>query len=145
MKLFKDLLRLCPALALDALRHHRRRCLRNSAPRALKRHIADGVAVDLQIDREMISAQRVIPLGLLVGIGQLAVISRLLAVLQDDLLVEVAQVRHQPKTSRTLFRPSTSASTSARVLYSPKEPPLSPETPSLATPAWPSDGPSRRA
>ena len=35
---------------------------------------------------------------------------------KDELLVEVAEVRHQAKTSLTFRRPPTRASTSARVL-----------------------------
>src|SRR5208282_1111350 len=109
-------LRLCHRLAFDALRHHRRGRFRDRAARALKTDVADRIAIELEIYGEAVAAERIEALGLVIGGRDFAIIARSLAVLEDHVLIEIAQVGHQAKTSRTFSIPRTSASTSAFVL-----------------------------
>ncbi len=67
------------------------------------------VALKVKIDGEMVAAEGVVALGFVIGLRQLPVVSRRLAVLQDDVLIELAQIGHQAKTSFTFWMPSTSA------------------------------------
>ena len=55
------------------------------------------------------------------GRTELAEAARALRVVEDDLLVELAQVRHQAKNSSTRWIPATSASTSSAPLCTPNE------------------------
>jgi len=61
---------------------------------------------------EMIAAQGVESFLVPVGRFQGTEVVRVAIVVEDDLLVEFAQLGHQPRTSRTLPRADTRASTS---------------------------------
>jgi len=69
---------------------------------------------DVHLD--LVAAQRVESFSRTVRIGDLLEVPRLAIVIEDDLLVKFAELRHQPNTSRTLRMPRTSASISAFVL-----------------------------
>ncbi len=49
--------------------------------------------------------------------GFLAVVTRVAVVIEDDLLVQGAQIHYRPNTSLTFQMAAASASTSSRVLY----------------------------
>ena len=87
-------LRLGGRLALQALRHQRCRGLRDRAALALEAEVVDDVAVQPQVERQVVAADRVEALGLAVGVLQLAVVARPPVVVQDDLLVQVGQLGH---------------------------------------------------
>ena len=63
-----------------------------------------------------VAAERVVPPRRPRRMLEGAEVPRPLVVVEDDFLVQLAEVRHQPKTSRTLWRPRTNTSTSSRVL-----------------------------
>src|SRR5271154_934427 len=116
MEALEDFFRLRQRLALHALGHHGGGRLRNRAARALKADVADRIAIERDVHGEPIAAERIEPLGFVVRGRQLAEISRRLAVLQNYVLVQIAQVGHQANTSRTFPIPRTNASTSSRLL-----------------------------
>ena len=87
----------------------------------MKSDIADRIAVHLDVDREVIAAERIEAFGGAIRGRQLAIIARRLAVLEDHFLIEIAEFGHQANTSCTLRMPRARASASARVLYSAKE------------------------
>src|SRR5215471_17942764 len=106
MKTIKKFFRFCAGLAFQALRHHGSRSLGDGAARSLKSDIADLCVLTvsvfkIEIDGEVIAAERVIAFSLVIGAGQFAVVTRGLAVLQNHLLIKLTQVGHQAKTSRT--------------------------------------------
>ena len=103
-------------VALDRLRHHRGRRHRDRATGADEVRVPDDAVLDLQVDRRHVAAQRVLPVDLAVRVGQRAEVPRPLAVIEDHLLIELAQIVAHAKTSITFWIPSTRASTSARVL-----------------------------
>ncbi len=103
-------------LALDGPGHEGGRGPRDGASGAPKADVADHVAVHPDPDGQFVPAQRIVPVGLPVRILHDAEISRRAIVLEDDVLVELAETRHQAKTLRTRRSPRTRASTSARVL-----------------------------
>src|SRR4051794_14392981 len=119
MKFRENAFRLGLCLAFEHLRHHGSRRLRNSAAAALKTNVTDRAILHVNIDGEMIAAERIESLSLVVGRLNRTEILGLLAVLQNHFLVKIPQlanVRHYPSTSCTLWIPFTSASTSSRVL-----------------------------
>ena len=63
----------------------------NPGPVVLAVNDLPTVIANLQINCEMIAAQRIEALGLAIGCFEGAVIPRALAVFQDDVLIEVAQ------------------------------------------------------
>src|SRR5689334_18644068 len=121
VKLLKDFLCFLFALPFHCLRHHRGRCLRDRTSCSLEGHVLDRVAFEVEINGEMVAAERIVSLGFVIGGRQLAIISRRLAVLQDHILIELAQIGHQANTSFTFWMPATKRSISARVLYRPRE------------------------
>jgi len=78
---------------------------------------ADNAAV---VDRKeyghLVATERIITVGTMAGAGERAGIPRPLDVVEDHLLVEIAQFAHSRNTSRTVLRPATRASTSSRSL-----------------------------
>ena len=68
-------------------------------------------------DLDLVAAERVASLGLAGGAIERAEVPRLLGVIEDHRLIEIAQLGgHQPNTSNTVRSPLASASTSSRVL-----------------------------
>src|SRR6266850_3633309 len=108
--------RLRLGLLLQGGRHQRGRSLGDGAAGALEADVLDHVAGELQVQRDLIAAERIDPLRVPVGPLRLAEVPGLAAVVDDHFLVQVAQFRAHPKTSRTLSRPSTRASMSSRRL-----------------------------
>src|SRR5471030_135181 len=107
---------LIAALSLHHRAHDRGRGFGYGAAGADEGHIADGLAVQIEIDRVVISAKRVIALDLAGRRRQLVKVSGVPVVVENDLLVELAEIGHQRKTSMTFSSPRTSASTPSRVL-----------------------------
>src|SRR6267142_581708 len=108
-------------LVLQSGRHQRGGGLGDGAAGALEADVLDHVVRELEIERDLIATERVDPLGAPVGSVGLAEVPGLLAVVDDDLLVQVPQLRAHPKTSWTLRSPATRASTSSRRLYKASE------------------------
>src|SRR5690606_19583848 len=97
--------------------HDRGRSSRDGASGALEGGVADdSLVIDLQVEPQLVAAQRVVAVGAAVRIGDLPKIARLLGVIDDQLLVEIPQVRHQPNSSFTLAMAPTNWSISSRVL-----------------------------
>jgi hypothetical protein len=109
--------RLVDRLSLDVDRQHRSRGLRDGAPRPDEADLLDEAArVDLDEELELVAAEWVVALGHRRRFRDLVKVARLLVVVEDDRLVELADVRHYPKTSMHFSTPRTRASTSSRVL-----------------------------
>src|SRR6266550_7583540 len=89
VKAIKNLFRFDSAFAFQGLRHHGRRCLGDGATGTLKSDVANGIAFKFEIHGEVVSAKGIEAFRLLRRIRQLAVVPRLLAVLQNNFLVEV--------------------------------------------------------
>src|SRR5918993_5692227 len=115
------------ALALHRLGHHRGGRLRDRAALAGDLDVGDrcvvaGVPVGLveqEVDRDLVTAQRVVAVGLdRRRCVQLATVPGRAVVIEDDLAVEVFEARHQnPKISVAPSSASASASTSSVSLY----------------------------
>ena len=91
MKLIEERLGVLLGLAFDALRHHTRRRFRDRASLSFKADVFDDLVFEQHIDAQLIAAQRVIAFGCTVSTIELMKISRLLVVVEDDLLVQLAQ------------------------------------------------------
>src|SRR5262245_33097185 len=105
------------SLALDDLREHRRRCLGDRAAASLEADVVDRVAVgtELQEDRDLVPAERVLALGLRVGLVDHSVAARVLVVVEDDLAIHVLEFA-QACTSMTRRTLAARRSTSSVVL-----------------------------
>src|SRR5262249_28337735 len=90
-----DLPGLPERLALEARGHHRRRRLRDGAARALKADVADDAVADVELDGDAIAAEGVVPLHRARGRGQGTEVPWPPMMVEDHLLVEVAELRHQ--------------------------------------------------
>ena len=101
-------------LPLHALRHHRGGGREDGAARALEADVLDDVALHREHDLGPVAAERVAAFGRAVGPGQGAEVPRPAAVVQDRLLVQLAQLGRHRKTSRTLCRARTRTSMSPR-------------------------------
>lgn len=64
VELIEDSIRFCSGLTLQALRHHGRRGLGDGASRALEADVANRVTLQVQVDGEMVTAERVISFAL---------------------------------------------------------------------------------
>ena len=106
MEPLEQRLRLLPRLALDRRGHQRSRGPGDRAARALERDVADHVAIQLEPDRQLVAAERVVPFGPAVGVVHDPVVPGRAVVLQDDVLVELGEARHQPNTFRARSTPS---------------------------------------
>ena len=108
-------LRLAPPL--QELGHHRGGRGRDGAAAALEGHVIE-TARPVQLDEDMhpVAAERVVALRLAVGVLDAAEIARTAAVVEDHLLVKLAQLVHRPKISATSSSASTSRSTSLFML-----------------------------
>src|SRR5688572_24371285 len=113
-----DGLRFGHRLALDDRREHRRARLANRAALSFEPHIRNPAgSVDFQAEDHLVPAQRVRVPGLHACARQATLVPRMLVVVQDLLLVQVARGGHQAKTSWTFRMPAMRASTSSRSLY----------------------------
>src|SRR5690606_15128156 len=91
---------------------------RYGAAGAVEADVADDAAlVGLEVERDLVAAQRIAALRLAIRAGDLAAVTRVAVVIEDDLLVEVLQVAHRLNISMTLPMPSASRSISSLVLY----------------------------
>ena len=72
-------------LPFTAAGHQRGRRSRDGAARALKGHVADHVALQLEPDGQLIAAERVVPLGPAVRVLQHPIVPGRPVVLQDQL------------------------------------------------------------
>src|SRR5919106_5180025 len=84
--------RLGHGLALERLGHQRGRGGRDGAPGALERDVLHAVSRDVEEDLQAVAAERIVPHGRAVRIRQGAEIPRPPVVVEDDLLIEVAQL-----------------------------------------------------
>src|SRR5450830_1826915 len=109
-------LRFRERLADDRAGHERCRCRRDRAAGAFEADVADDPVLDLHVDRDPVAAEWVVSLGMVIVPRRLAVMPRVLVVVEDDLLVQIAEFGHQPSTSRTRATAAARASTSAWVL-----------------------------
>src|SRR6267378_1672523 len=94
MKLAEKLLGFLLGLPFDGLGHHAGGGFGNSAAGAFEAYVPYRVVFQVQVDRYLIAAERIKPLGGVVGRFELAKVSRLLVVIEDDLLIEFAEFRH---------------------------------------------------
>src|SRR5687767_11364943 len=103
-------------LPFERRAHHRRGCFRDRTAAAREAEVLDRVPVPFQEDRVVISAKRVIAVDAIGCIRHVVKVSWIFVVVENDLLVELAKIGHQRKTSMTLWSPATSASASSFVL-----------------------------
>src|SRR5438270_14052887 len=101
------------------LGQHRRRGLRDRAAAAGELHLVDRLSVvaERDVDGDLVAAERVLPLGLRVGLFHDAVPAWVLVVVEDDLAVHLLELVHQANTLRTVWSPSTSWSISSVTVY----------------------------
>ena len=90
VKLGEELLRFLFALALHRLGHHAGSGFGNRTPGAFEAYFLNRFVFQIQIDSQMIAAEWIETLGRVVGRLELAKIPRLLIVIENDLLVELA-------------------------------------------------------
>src|ERR1700724_1361185 len=121
MKTGEQCLRLRLGLTLQRFRHERGRGGGDGAARPLEAHFLDHAIRDFQVQRQPVTTQRVEALGAAVRSRQPPEILRGTTVVNDDVPIEISQVRHQANTSCALRTARNSASTSSHVLYSAKE------------------------
>src|SRR5262249_1316543 len=121
VKLAEELFCFAGAFALQALRHHGSRGFGDRAARAFEGDIVNRAVLHIDVHGEVIAAERIETLGLVIRRIHRPKVSGVLAVFENHFLVQLPQFRHYPSTSFTLWIPFTSASTSWRVLYSPKD------------------------
>ena len=95
MHLREQRLRLLRRLALQRLGHQRGRRGGDGAAAALEARRLDHAVGDVQMQRQAVAAQRVEALGMVRGLGQRAEVVRAPAVVDDDFLVKVTQIRHR--------------------------------------------------
>src|SRR5437667_4818954 len=115
-KPLEDLFGLGHRLALEVGRHHRSRGPGDSATRTLKADVTDELVLSHDLNRHAVTAERVVALRSLGRTRQPPEVPRLPVVIEDDLLIQLAELGHHPKTSRTLPSPLARASISSCVL-----------------------------
>src|SRR5271167_1564954 len=103
-------------LALEHLGHQRGRRSRNRAAATLEADIDDAVAVERQIDRHPVAAQRVVALREMRRLLDRAKVARVAPVIEDDVLVELAQIHHRANISRPASSAAANASMSGSSL-----------------------------
>lgn len=87
MKLLEKCFRLLLALALQRLRHHAGCGFGNRAAGALEADFLHRALFQIQIDGEVITAERIEALGRMIRRLKLAKVPRLLVVVENDLLI----------------------------------------------------------
>ncbi len=90
VKLIEKSFGVLPGFSLNGLRHHARRRLRDGAARAFKADVTDDFIFKLHVDRQLIAAERIVSFGAPVSRFQFMEITRLLVVIENDLLVKLA-------------------------------------------------------
>src|SRR5882724_6699948 len=90
VKLTEEFLGLLFALSLHRLGHHTGSGFGNRTPGAFEANFLHRLVFQIQIDGQMIAAERIETLSRVVGRLELAKIPRLLIVIEDDLLVKFA-------------------------------------------------------
>src|SRR4051794_12400264 len=95
--LLRELRHLGGGAAPHDVRQHRRRGLRDRAAAALEADVLDRLAVggELDRDRDLVAAERVLPLRVRVGVLDQPVAVRVLVVVEDDLAIHVLEVAHE--------------------------------------------------
>ena len=83
---------------------------------ALKRHVFHHVAVELDVDRHVIAAQRIVAFAVQAALAQARKLRGDLACSRIMSLYSSRSSSRHPNISRTLWIPSTRASISSRVL-----------------------------
>lgn len=91
MEFLEELFHLGLGLTLDGLGHHARCRLRNRTPRPFEGHVLHSIVLQSQIDSQFIATKRVVAFGAVIGAFELAKVSRLLVVIENDLLIELAE------------------------------------------------------
>ena len=79
-------------LALQLLGQHGRGGLADGAALAFKPRLADAPAVQLEMERHLIAAQRIIALRVHLGTGQRAAVARALEVIQDHFSIQLVKL-----------------------------------------------------
>src|SRR3954449_340809 len=119
----------------DLVGGHRRRGLGDRAAVPGEGEVRDAaLVVDAQLDLQLVAAERVVVLGLEVGLRPLAPVMRALVVLEDVLPVQV--VHDYAKTSWTAAMPSISRSASSRVEWTAKDARVVAGTPRRRISGW---------
>ena len=98
----EKLKRFARGLSLHDIRHHGRRRFRDGAAVSFKADVLDFVAVELDIDGDLVAAQGIIPFGFARRVRHRMIIMRVAAVVEDYFLIEVAKFRHGNKISRSV-------------------------------------------
>ena len=78
--------------AFDAFRQQRRRGFRNTAAVAYETDVLDDLIVHGQIELQLVAAKWIVPLRRAGRVGHLMKIARLLAMVENDLLIEIVQI-----------------------------------------------------
>ena len=104
------------AAAFQRLAHKRGGGGRNGAADTVETDIMDDSVHHLQLQVELVAAQRIEAFGPVAELGQRTEIARPPAVVDDYFLIQIVQVGDHANISRTLRSPPNSASTSRRVL-----------------------------
>src|SRR6202011_5019812 len=101
--------------AFDELREHRGRGLADRTAAPDEAHLLDRLAVGAEPDRDghLVTAERVLALGLGVRALERAVVPRMLVVVEDDLPVHLVEFGHPANTCCTLSSDAWSRSISS--------------------------------
>src|SRR6185503_5754607 len=108
----KHRFRISRRFSFDCLGHERGGRFRDRTPRPLrhlKTDVADRLAVELHVQLNPVTAQRIVAFRLAVGRFNALEIPRAAVVVENDLLIELAEIRHC-----SARRPRTIASSCAR-------------------------------
>src|SRR5215831_17842700 len=100
MELREECSGLFDRLALENLGHQRGRSGRDRTAATLERNIDDAVAVEREVDRHPVAAQRVVAVREMSRVLDRPEIARMAPVIEDDVLVKLAQIHHRANISR---------------------------------------------
>src|SRR5579883_153394 len=92
MKALEERIGLGERLAAKDLGHQRSRRRRDGATATLEAHILDPIAIERDIDGHAIAAQRIMPVGEAIGVLRHPEIPGVLTVIENDVLIEIAQI-----------------------------------------------------
>jgi hypothetical protein len=112
----RRILGLRPRLAFDRYGHKRRRCSRDRAARPLKGGVLDHIALHAEPQGELVSAERVVPFRLTIGVLHTPVVTRGAVVVQDEILIQAREAPHHWNILLTVLSVSASVSISRFVL-----------------------------
>src|SRR5437763_36650 len=102
MELRTQRARLRDGLALQDLGHQGGRGGRNRAAAPLEADIGDAVALDREINRDPVAAQRVVAARQMRWMFESAEIARVAPVIEDDVLVELAPIHSMKSSARPM-------------------------------------------